>query len=578
MIRRSTWLTVLLSLGVGIVMGSSLVTIRAQEPTEKKAEAPAAAAPAEAATAAPAAAPAPAPDPTKPAVSADSTGGAYTGASMTAALTPDGLARDVKLVKIGINIMWTLITGFLVMFMQAGFAMVETGFTRAKNVAHTMSMNFMVYALGMLGFWIAGFAFMFGGLGPALTFDGPAVLDKMYSLTIGGKTFELLGYKGFFLTGSANDASLLTLFLFQMVFMDTTATIPTGAMAERWKFSAFCVYAFFVSMIIYPVFGCWVWGGGWLADLGVNFGLGNGHCDFAGSSVVHMTGGVTALVGAWILGPRIGKYNRDGSANPIPGHDIPMAVIGTFILAFGWFGFNPGSTLAGTDLRIGSVATCTMLASAAGAASAMVYMWAVFGKPDPSMLCNGMLAGLVAITAPSAFVDPVSAVIIGAFAGVLVIWSVFFVERVLKVDDPVGAVSVHGTCGAWGCLSIGLFANGQYGSGWNGVANLAPTGLFYGGGLNQLIAEVIGVATNLVWVGGSAFVGFMLIEKLIGNRVSAKTEIEGLDIPEMGVLGYINEDTRAVQIAGEEFLATHGPGVPTKVMPEPSHKVPVGRA
>jgi Amt family ammonium transporter len=331
-------------------------------------------------------------------------------------------------------------------------------------------------------------------------------------------------------------------------------------------------------MLIYPVFGAWVWGGGWLADLGVNFGLGNGHCDFAGSSVVHMTGGVTALVGAWILGPRIGKYNKDGSANPIPGHDIPMAVIGTFILAFGWFGFNPGSTLAGTDLRIGSVATCTMLASAAGAFSAMCYMWAVFGKPDPSMLCNGMLAGLVAITAPSAFVDPIGAVIIGAIAGVLVIWSVLFVEKVLKVDDPVGAVSVHGTCGAWGCLSIGLFGSGQYGSGWNGVANLAPTGLFYGGGLTQLAAEAIGVGANFVWVGASAFFTFKLIDLIIGNRVSAKAEIEGLDIPEMGVLGYINEDTRAVQIAGEDFLATHGPGVPTKVMPEPSHKVPVGRS
>jgi Amt family ammonium transporter len=584
MIRRSTWLTVLLSLGVGIVMGSSLVTIRAQEPAEKKVEAPAAPA---AAPTAEAAAPAPAPDPTKTPTGPDSTGGGYTGASMTAALTKDAdkvttetLAKDVKLVKIGINVMWTLITGFLVMFMQAGFAMVETGFTRAKNVAHTMSMNFMVYGLGMLGFWIAGFAFMFGGVGSVATMDGPAVLDKMWTLTIGGKDFALLGYKGFFLTGSFNDATVLTMFLFQMVFMDTTATIPTGAMAERWKFSAFCVYAFFVSMIIYPVFGCWVWGGGWLSQLGKNFGLGNGHLDFAGSSVVHMTGGVTALVGAWVLGPRIGKYNRDGSANPIPGHDIPMAVIGTFILAFGWFGFNPGSTLAGTDLRIASVATCTMLASAAGAMSAMVYMWAVFGKPDPSMLCNGMLAGLVAITAPSGFVDPVGAVLIGAIAGVLVIWSVLFVERVLKVDDPVGAVSVHGVCGAWGCLSIGLFASGQYGAGLNrpDLPTLVPTGLFYGGGLTQLAAEAVGVATNFIWVGGSAFLTFKLIDLLIGNRVSAKTEIEGLDIPEMGVLGYITEDTRAIQVAGEEFLATHGPGVPTRVMPEPDRRVPVGRS
>src|SRR3954453_21576142 len=453
-------------------------------------------------------------------------------------------------------------TGFLVMFMQAGFALVETGLTRAKNVGHTMGVNFAIYAIGMLGFWIAGFALMFGGFGPVLAFDGPNVLDKMISFSLGGKTFEVLGYKGFFLTGSANDASVLTLFLFQMVFMDTAATIPTGALAERWKFSAFMVYGFFLSMLIYPVYGAWVWGGGWLADLGVNYGLGNGHVDFAGSSVVHMTGGVTALVGAWILGPRIGKFNKDGSPNPIPGHDVPMVVIGTLILAFGWFGFNSGSTLAATDLRIASVAVCTMLATAAGCLSSVLYMWAVYGKPDPTMGCNGLLAGAVAITAPCAFVDPVGAVIIGAIAGVLVIWSVLFVERVLKIDDPVGAVSVHGVNGAFGCLCIGLFATGAYGAGWNGVVT-APKGLFYGGGTGQLAAEAIGVLANFVWVSIAAFVSFMIIEKTIGNRVPAREEIEGLDIPEMGVLGYMNEDTRAVQVAGEEFLSTHGPGVPT---------------
>jgi Amt family ammonium transporter len=439
-------------------------------------------------------------------------------------------------------------------------------------------MNFLIYAIGMIGFWICGFALMFGGLGPVVAMDGPNILDKMVSFNIGGKPFEVLGYKGFFLAGPANDATVLTLFLFQMVFMDTAATIPTGAMAERWKFSAFCLYGFFLSMLIYPVYGAWVWGGGWLADLGVNFGLGNGHVDFAGSSVVHMVGGVTGLAGARILGPRIGKFNKDGSANAIPAHDVPMLVLGTLILAFGWFGFNPGSTLAATDLRIGSIATCTMLATAAGAISSMLYMWAVFGKPDPTMACNGLLAGAVAITAPCAFVDPVGAVIIGAMAGVLVIWSVLFVERVLKVDDPVGAISVHGTCGAFGCLCIGLFANGQYGAGWNGVANLAPTGLFYGGGLKQLAAEAIGVGANFVWVFSSATVCFLIIEKTIGNRVPAKVEIEGLDIPEMGVLGYMSEDTRAVQVAGEEFLSTHGPGTPAGVKTEPKRNVPAGRS
>ena len=235
----------------------------------------------------------------------------------------------------------------------------------------------------------------------------------MVTFELFGKPFEVLGYKGFFLAGDANDASVLTMFLFQMVFMDTAATIPTGAMAERWKFSAFMVFGFFLSMVIYPVYGCWVWGGGWLADLGVNFGIGNGHIDFAGSSVVHMTGGVTALAGALVLGPRIGKFNKDGSANAIPGHNIPMVVLGTLILAFGWFGFNAGSTLAATDRRIASIAVCTMLATAAGCLTSLLYMWAVFGKPDPTMACNGLLAGAVAITAPCAFVNPIGAVIIG---------------------------------------------------------------------------------------------------------------------------------------------------------------------
>jgi ammonium transporter, Amt family len=578
--RRSAWLGILFSIGVGIVMGSSMITTHAQEPAAK-AEAPAAPVPAPAV----APAPVPVPSPYSPAVAPDPTGATYagTGVSMTAALTKDGdkvtmetLAKDVKLLKIGINIFWTLMTGFLVMFMQAGFALVETGLTRSKNVGHTMGMNFMIYSIGMLGFWICGFAMMFGGLGPVLAFDGPNILDKMVSFNLFGKPFEVLGYKGFFLTGSANDASVLTLFLFHMVFMDTTATIPTGALAERWKFSAFMVYGFLLSMLIYPVYGAWVWGGGWLADLGVNFGLGNGHCDFAGSSVVHMTGGVTALVGAWILGPRIGKFNKDGSPNPIPGHDVPMLILGTLILAFGWFGFNPGSTLAATDLRTASVAVCTMLATAAGCLSSILYMWAVFGKPDPTMACNGLLAGAVAITAPCAFVDPVGAVLIGAMAGVLVIWSVLFVERVLKIDDPVGACSVHGVNGAFGCLCLGLFATGTYGAGWNGVAG-APTGLFYGGGFKQLAAQAIGVLTNLVWVSLSAYVSFMIIEKTIGNRTEAKDEVDGLDIPEMGVLGYLNEDTHSVQIAGEEYLSTYGPGVPTELRLTSKAKTPVGR-
>jgi ammonium transporter, Amt family len=439
--------------------------------------------------------------------------------------------------KVAINMMWVLITGFLVMFMQAGFAMVETGLTRAKNVAHTMAMNFLVYPLGMIGFYVAGFAIMFGGVGALGTLGGFAGLDSEFTVTLFGKTFGLIGTKGFFLNG-IYDVGVFAMFLFQMVFMDTTATIPTGSMAERWKYSSFFIYALLVGTIIYPVYGNWVWGGGWLSTLGANFGIGHGHVDFAGSSVVHMTGGVLALVGAKLLGARIGKYNGDGSPNAIPGHNIPMAIIGTFILAFGWFGFNPGSTLAGTDLRISVVAVNTMLASATGAAVAVLWMWWVRGhKPDPSMMCNGMLAGLVAITAPSGFVSAGGAAIIGLISGVLVIEAAFFIEKKLKVDDPVGAIAVHGVNGAWGCIALGLFADGTYGDGWNGVAGTVK-GLFYGDA-SQLIAQFIGVGANIVYVGIIGFIVFKLIDLVVGNRVSPEAELEGLDVPEMGVPGYV---------------------------------------
>jgi Amt family ammonium transporter len=434
--------------------------------------------------------------------------------------------------KISINIVWTLITGFLVMFMQAGFALVETGFTRAKNAAHTMSMNFMVYPIGMLGYWICGFALQMGGVGAIAALGGTPPLTGEYAITLFGKTFEIFGTKGFFLGGDVYDVGVFALFLFQMVFMDTAVTIPTGAMAERWKWSSFLIYGFFMSMFVYPLFGNWVWGGGWLADLGVNFGLGHGHVDFAGSSVVHMVGGVAALAGAIVLGPRLGKFTKEGKPVAMPGHHIPMALAGTFILAFGWFGFNPGSTLAGTDLRIAVVATNTMLASAGGALSAMVFMMAKFGKPDPSMMANGMLAGLVAITAPCAFVSAPSSVLIGLVSGVLVCLSVLFVEGTLKVDDPVGAISVHGVNGAWGCLSIGLLADGTYGDGWNGV----PGTVVASGG--QFVAELVGVLTCFVFVFVSFYVFFKVLDKIIGNRVSVETELQGLDLPEMGALAY----------------------------------------
>jgi Amt family ammonium transporter len=438
---------------------------------------------------------------------------------------------------VAINFVWTLITGFLVMFMQAGFAMVETGFTRAKNAAHTFTMNFMVYGIAMLAYWVIGFALQAGGLGPMATLGGFDKLANEFTISLAGKTWGLFGHTGFFLTGVAYAAPVFAYFLFQMVFMDTAATIPTGAMAERWKFAAFAVFSVFVGGFIYPIYANWVWGGGWLSQLGSNLGLGHGHVDFAGSSVVHMTGGVMGLFGALLLGPRRGKYNADGTANAIPGHNIPMALIGTFVLAFGWFGFNPGSTLAGSDLRIAVIATNTMLAGAAGSITAMLYMWSRYGKPDPSMIANGALAGLVAITAPCAFVTAPSAVLIGAFAGVLVCWSVFFFERTVKIDDPVGAISVHGTCGLWGILSLGLLADGTYGDGWNGVKG-SVTGLFYGDP-SQFVAQIIGGVTNFVAVGAMTYVAYKITAVLVGgHRVSAEVEELGLDLPEMGALAY----------------------------------------
>jgi Amt family ammonium transporter len=438
--------------------------------------------------------------------------------------------------KVAINMIWVLITGFLVMFMQAGFAMVEGGLTRAKNVTHTMSMNFLIYPLGMIGFFICGFAFMFGGVGTLGTLGGYNGLDQEFTINLFGHTFGLIGTKGFFLSGTY-DVAVFALFLFQMVFMDTTATIPTGSMAERWKFSSFFIYGLAVGTIIYPIYGNWVWGGGWLSQLGNQFGLGHGHVDFAGSSVVHLTGGVLAFVGAKILGPRLGKFNKDGSANAIPGHNIPMAVIGTFILAFGWFGFNAGSTLAGGDLRISVVAVNTMIASATGAIATVLYMWLFrTKKPDPTMMLNGMLAGLVAITAPCAFVTVQAAALIGLISGILVVEAAFFIERKLRIDDPVGAIAVHGVNGLWGCLALGLFADGSYGDGFNGVSG-AVTGLFYGDA-GQFGAQVIGVTANIIYVGLIGWIVFKFTEMVVGNKVSPEAELEGLDIPEMGTEGY----------------------------------------
>lgn len=487
------------------------------------------------------------------ALAGDPTGASTAGINTIPAATAgqptlEEVAAQVGKNEIGINFVWVLITGFLVFFMQAGFALVETGFTQAKNAAHTMAMNLMVFLVGAIGYYICGFGLEFGGVGSIAAIGGTAPLANEF--TING--WGLFGQTGFFLTsGGAYDVGVFVLFLFQMVFMDTAVTIPTGAMAERVKFSAVVIGSFFIAMVLYPIFGNWVWGGGWLAQLGAKIGLGHGVVDFAGSGVVHAIGGSAALASAIIIGPRIGKYSKDGKVNVLPGHDIPMAILGTIILFFGWFGFNPGSTLAGVDLRISVVAVNTMLAGAFGGFVSMMVMWILYKKPDPSMMCNGALAGLVAITAPSAFVNVNSAVLIGAVAGVLVVASVLFVDRKLKIDDPVGAISVHFVNGIWGILATGLFADGTYGDGLNGVAG-GVTGLFYGNA-GQFAAQLIDVGVILVWGVGLSLIFFKVLHSTLGMRVKPEDEVGGLDLPEMGMLAYpdhlIRTDVDAVAAA-----------------------------
>jgi ammonium transporter, Amt family len=473
-----------------------------------------------------------------------------------ATLTKSDLLDRVMHNMFSINMVWTLIAGFLVMFMQTGFAMVETGLCRAKNAAHTMSMNFMVYPLGCLAFWAYGFALGWGNwfngaVGPGWYSSlgpGTSILNSGWGLgthDVATGTFQygLIGLKGFCLNGM-DDVSVMALFFFMMVFMDTTATIPTGAMAERWAWKNFCLFALWVALP-YCLFANWVWGGGWLAQMGVNWKLGHGAVDFAGSGVVHAMGGIIGLAGAIVIGPRLGKFTKDGKPLPIPGHHVPMVIAGTFILAFGWFGFNPGSTLSGTDLRISVVVVNTMLAGITGAITSMLTLYAKGLKPDPTMMCNGMLAGLVAITAPCAFVDSWAAVLIGGIAGVAVVFSVFFWER-RGIDDPVGAISVHGVNGLWGVISVGIFANGKYGGGWNGVVREAFSkdlgydgvrGILFGDA-SQLYAQLIDAAVVAVFGFLMAYAWFKLSDRITPIRVSREAEVEGLDGPEMGALGY----------------------------------------
>lgn len=407
-------------------------------------------------------------------------------------------AAALEALQNNINIVWTCVAAFLVFFMQAGFAMVESGFTRAKNTVNIMMKNLMDFSIGSIAFFLLGFGLMFG------------VTNGFFGTT----QFALAG------SDVAGKDWNWTFLIFQTVFAATAATIVSGAMAERTKFIGYLIYSVFISAIIYPIFGGWAWGSlldgsGWLEGMGFT--------DFAGSTVVHSIGGWLALAGAIVLGPRIGKYTPDGKARAIPGHNIALAALGVFILWFGWFGFNPGSTTLG-DGDIGRIAVTTNLAAAAGAIAAMCASWIIGKKPDGSMALNGALAGLVAITAGCASVSPVSSIWIGLIAGVIVVLSVIFIDNVLKIDDPVGAVSVHAVNGAWGTLAVGFFAT--------------DGGLFFGGGAKLLGVQALGVVTAFAWAFGLGMILFLTIKYTIGLRVSEEEEIKGLDIGEHGMEAY----------------------------------------
>ncbi len=411
------------------------------------------------------------------------------------------------------NIIWLCLTGFLVFFMQAGFAMVESGMTRAKNSVNIMMKNLLDFCFGAILFWAVGYAIMYSsgdsnyfGFDKALSFLGSANAPT-----------DTAGY------------SISAAWLFQVVFAATAATIVSGAMAERTKLISYILYSCIISAVIYPISGHWIWGGGWLSDMGMR--------DFAGSTVVHSVGGWAALAGAILVGPRLGKYNKDGTVNNITAHNLPLASLGVFILWFGWYGFNPGSTLTAVA-GVSHIAVTTTLAAAAGAIGALITSWIKFKKPDLPMTLNGTLAGLVGITAPCASVSTGSAVLIGLIAGILVFFSCLFFERKLKIDDPVGAVSVHGICGAWGTLAVGLFGQRSIDIQYWGDDTAIKDGLFYGGGWHQFGVQAAGVLAVFAFVFISMLIVFLIIKSIIGLRVSDAEQIEGLDLGEHGNVAY----------------------------------------
>jgi len=413
-----------------------------------------------------------------------------------------------------------LLAAFLMLFMQAGFGLVATGLCRAKNAAHTMAMHLLVFGVVAIGFFIVGFAWL--GDGPVRTLSAHWTFHHS---------------RGYFLQADKNDPAALAWFLLMAGYAGVTAAIPTGALAERWNLKSFVAFSLVVGAVIFPFFACWMWTGGWLAQLGPKLHLGHGALDYAGSGTVHLLGGMLALVLAWYVRPRIGKYDDSGRPRPILGHDVPMVMLGTLVLAFGWFGFTTGRSLMANDGRAALIAVNTFLSGSGGALAAAVYMWLLYGRPDPSLTCNGMLAGLVSICACCAFVAPWAALLIGIIGGAIAVFGVLQCER-RGLDDPIGATSVHGFAGLWGMLALGLFADGSFGDHINGVWGNVR-GLFYGGGATQLLCQLIAIGACVVWAVVIGGLVFAILDRLLGsNRVSAQVELAGLDIPEMGAPGY----------------------------------------
>lgn len=433
------------------------------------------------------------------------------------------LSEQAAGLKVAADTVWVLIAAVLVFFMQAGFAYVEAGFTRAKNATNILTKNLVDFSVGALAYWVLGFGLMFGAGNAFLGMSGFFLHEST------PQTFDSLSW---------TSVPLAAKYLFQLVFAATAATIVSGALAERTKFKSYLVYCVVISAFVYPISGHWIWGGGWLSKLGM--------WDFAGSTVVHSLGGWLALVGAWVLGPRIGRYDKQGRAVAIPGHSLPMATLGTFILWMGWFGFNSGSTMAADAGAMSHVAVTTNLAAAAGSLVALVMSWMLYKKPDLGLSLNGALAGLVAITAGCAFVSPLSSIIIGSLAGAAMLLAVRFFDTI-HIDDPVGAISVHGLCGALGTLAVGLFAQEQFAPGTTG------NGLLFGGGFKLLAAQATGVAAVFGWAMLTGGVIFGAIRATIGLRVEPQEEIDGLDIHEHGAAAYSEIFVQPFLPAGNGF-------------------------